>query len=75
MIRDIEIKEKARENGVPETTIEKDYALNWILRSLNQQTDSFVLKGGTGLRKVYFKNYRFSEDLDFTMLKCGEVRH
>ncbi|MCX9082379.1 MAG: nucleotidyl transferase AbiEii/AbiGii toxin family protein [Candidatus Methanoperedens sp.] len=69
MIRDIEIKEKARENGVPETTIEKDYALNWILRSLNQQTDSFVLKGGTGLRKVYFKNYRFSEDLDFTMLK------
>ena len=72
MIRDIEIKEKARENGVPETTIEKDYALNWILRSLNQQTDSFVLKGGTGLRKAYFKNYRFSEDLDFTMLKNAE---
>ncbi|VVB53313.1 Nucleotidyl transferase AbiEii toxin, Type IV TA system [uncultured archaeon] len=71
MIRDIEIKEKARWNGVPETTIEKDYALNWILRSLNQQTDSFVLKGGTGLRKVYFKNYRFSEDLDFTMLKSA----
>lgn len=72
MIRDIEIKEKARENGVPETTIEKDYALNWILRSLNQLTDSFVLKGGTGLRKVYFKNYRFSEDLDFTMQKSAE---
>jgi predicted nucleotidyltransferase component of viral defense system len=72
MIRDLEIKEKARKNGVPETTIEKDYALNWILRALNQQTDSFVLKGGTGLRKVYFKNYRFSEDLDFTMLKSAE---
>ncbi|MCX9083738.1 MAG: nucleotidyl transferase AbiEii/AbiGii toxin family protein [Candidatus Methanoperedens sp.] len=71
MIRDIEIKEKARENGVPETTIEKDYALNWILKALNQQTDIFVLKGGTGLRKVYFENYRFSEDLDFTMLKSA----
>ncbi len=69
MIRDIEIKEKAREYAVPETTIEKDYALNWILKSLYQQTDSFALKGGTGLRKLYFKNYRFSEDLDFTMLR------
>lgn len=71
MIRDIEIKEMAREYGVPETTIEKDYALNWILKSLYQQTDSFALKGGTGLRKIYFKNYRFSEDLDFTMLRSA----
>lgn len=73
MIRDIEIREKAREYGVPETTIEKDYALNWILKSLYQQTDSLALKGGTGLRKVYFKNYRFSEDLDFTMLRSIEM--
>ena len=73
MIRDIEIKEKAREYAVPETTIEKDYALNWILRSLYQQTDSFALKGGTGLRKIYFENYRFSEDLDFTMLRNIEM--
>ena len=72
MIRDIEIKEMARVNGVPETTIEKDYALNWILRSIYQQTDSFALKGGTGLRKIYFENYRFSEDLDFTMLTSLE---
>ncbi|MFH0904734.1 MAG: nucleotidyl transferase AbiEii/AbiGii toxin family protein [Methanobacteriota archaeon] len=73
MIRDLEIKEMARENGVPETTIEKDYALNWILKSLYQQTDSFALKGGTGLRKIYFQNYRFSEDLDFTMLRSTEI--
>jgi predicted nucleotidyltransferase component of viral defense system len=71
MIRDIEIREKAREYAVPETTIEKDYALNWILRSLYQQTDAFALKGGTGLRKIYFENYRFSEDLDFTMLRSA----
>lgn len=73
MIRDLEIKEMAREYGVPETTIEKDYALNWILKSLYQQTESFVLKGGTGLRKIYFKNYRFSEDLDFTLLKSVDM--
>ncbi len=73
MIRDIEIKEMAREYGVPETTIEKDYALNLILKALYQQTDSMALKGGTGLRKAYFKNYRFSEDLDFTMLSKIEL--
>jgi predicted nucleotidyltransferase component of viral defense system len=28
-----------------------------------------ALKGGTGLRKVYFKDYRFSDDLDFTLLE------
>ena len=73
MIRDIEIKEMAREYGVPETTIEKDYALNWILRALYQQTELLALKGGTGLRKVFFNNYRFSEDLDFTMLRSTEI--
>lgn len=73
MIRDIEIKEQARKHGVPETTIEKDYALNWILKILYQEIDSMVLKGGTCLRKVYFENYRFSEDLDFTMLKQIEL--
>lgn len=54
MIRDIEIKEKARENGVPETTIEKDYALNWILRSLNQQTDSFCSQRRYRIAKSLF---------------------
>ncbi|MCG7849353.1 MAG: nucleotidyl transferase AbiEii/AbiGii toxin family protein [ANME-2 cluster archaeon] len=28
-----------------------------------------MLKGGTGIRKLYIRNYRFSEDLDFTMQK------
>jgi predicted nucleotidyltransferase component of viral defense system len=68
MIRNLEIKEIAREFAVPETTIEKDYALSWILNSLHRHTNSLVLKGGTGIRKTYIKNYRFSEDLDFTML-------
>ena len=33
MIRANEIRETAREHGVPETTIEKDYCISWILNS------------------------------------------
>ena len=28
-----------------------------------------VLKGGTGIRKAYFPDYRFSDDLDFTLIE------
>jgi len=28
-----------------------------------------ALKGGTGIRKVFIENYRFSDDLDFTLLE------
>lgn len=28
-----------------------------------------ALKGGTGIRKVYIEDYRFSDDLDFTLLE------
>jgi predicted nucleotidyltransferase component of viral defense system len=31
--------------------------------------DILCFKGGTALKKFYFPNYRFSEDLDFTLLK------
>ena len=69
MIPAIEIKELARTWGVPESTIERDYAQNWFLGSLFTSWDELVLKGGTGIRKVYIEGYRFSDDLDFTILK------
>ena len=28
-----------------------------------------ALKGGTGIRKVFIEHYRFSDDLDFTLLE------
>jgi predicted nucleotidyltransferase component of viral defense system len=62
-----EIKEKAREYGVPTSTIERDYAQNWLLKYLYHP--DIILKGGTGIRKVYIKNYRFSDDLDFSLAK------
>ncbi len=67
MIPSIEIKERAREYRVPSSTIERDYAQNWLLKHLSAM--NMVLKGGTGIRKVYIEKYRFSDDLDFTLLE------
>ena len=62
-----EIREKAREYSVPLSTIERDYAQNWLLAYL--APIRMALKGGTGIRKVFIENYRFSDDLDFTLLE------
>ncbi len=67
MIPRNEIGKKAREYGIPVSTVERDYAQNWLLKGLSSLP--MVLKGGTGIRKVYIGNYRFSDDLDFTMLE------
>jgi len=74
MIRPGEIQKMAREAGVRDQQIEKDYILSWILQGIAQHerlSKFIVFKGGTALKKVYFKNYRFSEDLDFTILDNG----
>lgn len=71
MIKPGEIQLKAREVGVRDQQIEKDYILSWILKGVakhEQLSTSIVFKGGTVLKKIYFEDYRFSEDLDFTLL-------
>ena len=71
MIRPGEIQKKARKVGVRDQQIEKDYLLSWILHGIahhDELSKIIVFKGGTVLKKVYFVNYRFSEDLDFTLL-------
>lgn len=71
MIKPKEIQQKAREVGVRDQQIEKDYVLSWILKGIaghDQLKRILVFKGGTVLKKVYFEDYRFSEDLDFTLL-------
>jgi len=72
MIKPGEIQQKAREVGVRDQQIEKDYVLSWILKGIAQHeqlSKTIVFKGGTVLKKIYFEDYRFSEDLDFTLLK------
>jgi len=71
MIKPGEIQQKAREAGVRDQQIEKDYILSWILTGIAQHkllSKAIVFKGGTVLKKIYFEDYRFSEDLDFTLL-------
>ena len=71
MIKPGEIQNKAREFGVRDQQIEKDYILSWILQGISQHQElskAIVFKGGTVLKKVYFEDYRFSEDLDYTLL-------
>ena len=69
MIRDAEIRRRARVAGVEPRIMELDYALGWALRGIADHeflAGRLVFKGGTCLRKCYFPDYRFSEDLDFT---------
>ncbi|MBK6770664.1 MAG: nucleotidyl transferase AbiEii/AbiGii toxin family protein [Ignavibacteria bacterium] len=49
--------------------IEKDYVLGWILKGISENKflrEIIIFKGGTAIRKIYVKDYRLSEDLDFT---------
>ena len=71
MIKPGEIQQKARSVGVRDQQIEKDYILSWILKGIShheQLSKIIVFKGGTVLKKIYFEDYRFSEDLDFTLI-------
>lgn len=71
MIKPGQIQQKAREAGVRDQQIEKDYILSWILWGIARHgvlSKTIAFKGGTVLKKVYFEDYRFSEDLDFTLL-------
>lgn len=69
MILKKEITEKSVEWKVPPDTVDKDWVLGHFLSafySFDEHREKLVFKGGTALRKCYFPNYRFSEDLDFT---------
>jgi predicted nucleotidyltransferase component of viral defense system len=63
----------ATENGLLPSTVEKDYALGWMLVGIarHPQLSRWVFKGGTCLKKCFFETYRFSEDLDFTVPADG----
>lgn len=70
------IRERANEAGVPFWVVEKDYALSYLLAALSatqELGDVLVLKGGTALRKAYFKDYRFSEDIDYSTQVLGPI--
>lgn len=75
MLSEIEIKKIAAKAQVDPGIIERDYVLNKILDGLSQQPEfqsNFVFKGGTAIKKLFFSDWRFSEDLDFTLMQPVE---
>jgi hypothetical protein len=63
------IRDAALRQKIPQLVIEKDYAISYILAGVASQTmlnETLIFKGGTALKKFFFGDYRFSEDLDFS---------
>src|SRR3990167_1168893 len=76
MIKKEELLRIQKESGLPLSTIEKDYVLSLLIWSISQNQNlgnDWVFKGGTCLKKCYFGDYRFSEDLDYTLISSASV--
>jgi predicted nucleotidyltransferase component of viral defense system len=76
MIDKIEIIEFAKIKNLNLSIIEKDYVLGWLLAAIQNNKELFenwIFKGGTCLKKCYFENYRFSEDLDFSLIEASHI--
>jgi len=69
MILQKEITTLAEARHVSKSTIDKDWVLGHFLAAIYSDPElkkALIFKGGTCLKKCYFPDYRFSEDLDFT---------
>jgi predicted nucleotidyltransferase component of viral defense system len=66
-----ELRKLADKHKIYLGTVEKDYAITNLLSIIARfpKLNSMVFKGGTAIKKNYFEQFRFSEDLDFT---CSE---
>lgn len=76
MISRADIDDRVGLWGLREDVVEKDYVLGWVLWGIGadpQLHQTWVFKGGTCLKKCYIETYRFSEDLDFTVLEHGPI--
>ncbi len=75
MIPTAEISRLAHRLGVGDRVIEKDYVLSWLLVAIAESDlrNTLAFKGGTALKKSYYPDFRFSEDLDFTL--CADLSH
>lgn len=74
MITKQEIRNLVTEWNLREDVIEKDYVIGWLLWGIGANPDlnsHWAFKGGTSLKKCYIETYRFSEDLDFTVMPGG----
>ncbi len=70
MINRAQITRRSAEDEVPARTVERDYVLAHIIAAVSniQEEAGLIFKGGTALRLCYFEDYRYSADLDFSMI-------
>lgn len=76
MIGRIDIDQRVREWNLRADIVEKDYVLGWLLWGIGTEPvfrETWAFKGGTCLKKCFLNTFRFSEDLDFTILPSGPV--
>jgi len=76
MIPRQELLDLGTDFGLAPNVVEKDYALGWLLAGFGEHPDTrdaWLFKGGTCLKKCFFETYRFSEDLDFTLLNAEHL--
>ncbi|HEU5425188.1 MAG TPA: nucleotidyl transferase AbiEii/AbiGii toxin family protein [Nitrolancea sp.] len=69
MITTDEIHQQARQLNITPAAVQRDYVLGWLIFGVFARSAlgrHLILKGGNALRKAYFANTRFSDDLDFT---------
>lgn len=77
MIGRADLDDRVRRWGLREDVVEKDYVLGWMLWGIGADPllgSTWIFKGGTCLKKCYLETYRFSEDLDFTVLENGPIQ-
>ena len=69
------ITRRADKDGVDAAVVERDYVLAHIVAQLHRVRLSdggrLVFKGGTALRLVHIGSYRYSADLDFTVIDAS----
>jgi predicted nucleotidyltransferase component of viral defense system len=65
------LDEERKRTNIQLNILEQDYLLSWVLYGISmvpELRNSLAFKGGTALKKCYFGKYRFSEDLDFSLV-------
>jgi len=76
MITKAHITRRAAQDNVPAVTVERDYVLAHVIASvatLGNDT-GLVFKGGTALRLCHIDDYRYSADLDFSLV-AGSIEN
>jgi predicted nucleotidyltransferase component of viral defense system len=62
------LEEVSKQTSLRLDVVQQDYILSWLIVGIFEHPvlkSSLIFKGGTALKKGYFGEYRFSEDLDF----------